>query len=557
MIFEENVQGTALIIGRFQPITKAHFKIIDEARKKYAQTYIVVVSSKPTPRSKKYTKSGDLRKPYLDKMKKNPFSGRYRSRLIYKALDGKVPMKNIITMSTGFVPSVVDKIYRYTSKQRAKSKVVLLAGSDRVGWYKEQLENELPTNVRVQEVDRNMDSADNISATRVREAIANDDIQTFKQLTPTGIHDEFQKMKSTIMDESITIFARKLLKEMIHIEDLKIDEFIDFVKNIYETEASIKLDGTTALGFGWDEKGFFTGFGRDFKDIKPEKRRYSIDDWLQANTIIMNPAISAHKLLEENKDKIEPLIGEDEVVLCEVLFGDKPNSILYDFNGTNHLVILNSPKIAKELKGKYEITVPNFVIEDESGVSTREYNQKWKIGETPTVNPSDYDIDIDEELEQLENFLNSTTDGIKNFEILSMRAAGKKKELVNSVRKKAKELKINIKEKLLKNFVRSVKGGDFSPSEGYSHEGIVLKKGNQRTKIIDKNVFTAIHDRDWEPVHSAKKIRKEMDAKDAIEEINKMINNFDKLYPEIDNITKERMINSLKMTKIELRGDLQ
>ena len=122
MLYEENIEGTAFIIGRFQPITNAHYEIIEDARKKYSKTFVVVVNPNPTPKSKKYTKSGEFRKPYLDKMKKNPFSLRYRTKLIHKAFGGKLPMQNIISAKSGFIPAVVDKIHRYVSSKRAKSK---------------------------------------------------------------------------------------------------------------------------------------------------------------------------------------------------------------------------------------------------------------------------------------------------------------------------------------------------------------------------------------------------------------------------------------------------
>lgn len=556
MLFEENTPGTAFIVGRFQPITKMHYRIIDEARKKYQQVFVIVVNPLPTPRAKKYTKSGQVRKPVMDKMKKNPFPLNTRIKLIHKAFKGKLDFENIIPAKSGFTPDIVKKLHRYISKEDQKQTFVLLAGSDRVDEYKRQLATELPASVKIKEISRNIDNAENVSATKVRNAIRNNRSDEFEKLTPSGIHDQFDALKGYLMSESVSKFSKKLLNEMVHIEDLDVEEFIDFVKHIYQTEASIKLDGTTALGFGFDEKGFFTGFGRDFKQIKPEKRKYSADQWLERKSIVANPAVSAHTLLEQNQDKFIDLISPDEIVLSEVLFGDKPNSIKYDFGGVNHLVILNNNEVAKALSGEYSVTVDNYVIEGEDTIQTKTITQKWSVGSTPTVSPSEYEIDVASELEELKQFLNDTTEGIKNFDILKMRAAGKKKPLVQKVRKQARDLKLNIKEKLLRDFVRNVRGGEYSPSQGYSHEGIVLKKGNKRTKIIDKNVFTRIHDRDWAPVKAATNIVKQMERDDALQEINKMIKNFDTLYPDIDNITKQRMLNNLKMTKIELK-DLQ
>lgn len=578
--------ATGIIIGRFQPITKAHYSMIKDALKVHDEVYVVVVNSKPsilgnTRRRmrvkghniskegdleswKKRRKEGRLSKSYSYKglereQEKNPFSGAYRKKLIYKAMKGQLDKNNIISYPLADIVKIIEKV-----KQNSDDDTFyIVAGTDRVSKYQPAIDSayekgyfDKDLRVRVHEVHRDEEDADTIRATNVRKAIINKDIDTFEKLTPSGIHDEFDKMRKNLLTEDTDRVFKKVLNEMVHIEDLDVEEFIDFVKNIYQTEASIKLDGTIALGFGFDEKGFFTGLGRNFRQIKPEKRKYSVEDWLSENHIKVNAAVSAHKLLEENKDTLSDLVQDEEVILCEVLFGDKPNSIKYDFGGVNHLVVLNNNAVADALKGKHTIAVDNLVIEGEDNIVRKTINQTWKIGKTPTVDPSNYQVDIEAELQELQDFLNAETEGQKNFDILKMRAAGKKKELVQSVRQQAKDLKINIKQKLLKDFVRNVKGGEYSPSEGFSHEGIVLKKGNKRTKIIDKSVFTQIHDRDWEPINAANKIKKEMSSEDAIAEINKMIKNFDTLYPDIDEMTKRRMIENLKMTKIELR-DLQ
>lgn len=586
--------------GRFQPFTLGHKRIIKKKAKYSKNTFIVVINStksivantgrrlrssgsnvtldkdvesweKTAQRdverrekgnkgklpskilSKKTNKITPANLKKIEKEKEsNPFSGVYRKKLIYKSFNGRVPRENILSYFESNAEEFVKKIL---STGKNPDKIIIHCGEDRARDYIRQAERmnnsgEYNFKVEVDVLERDPDSE---SGTKVREAIKNNDFETFSKMVPSSIHDEFDKMRNILLTESMNKYTKKILNEMVHIEDLKIDEFIDFVKNIYQTEASIKLDGTTALGFGFDRKGFFTGFGRDFRQIKPEKRKYSVEDWLESKTIIINSAVSTHKLLEQNQEKFVDLIEDEEIILSEVLFGDKPNSIKYDFGGINHLVVLNNDKVADALTGEYSLDVPNYVIQGDDNIIIKQIPQKWKVDKTQTVNPEDFNIDIESELQELQNFLEAKTQGMKNFDILKMRAAGKKKELVQDVRKKARDMKLNIKEKLLKDFVRNVRGGEYSPAEGYSHEGIVLKKGNKRTKIIDKNVFTRIHDRDWAPVKAANEIKKKMMPDDAIKEINKMIENFDTIYPDVDNITKQKMVNNLKMTKIELR----
>lgn len=554
MLLEENLKGTAFIVGRFQPITKLHYQIIDDARKKYQQTFVVVVNPPIPPKEKRFTQKGEIRKPEKDRQEKNPFSLGLRMKLIHKSFGGKLHPSHIISAPNGFTPDIAQKLERYISRKEQKEKLVLLAGSDRIPAYKRQLESAGIENVEVQEITRDMDSADNVSATKVRQSLKDGDKQEFMSLTPEGIHSEFDKLRKHLMSEGARSFFRKMLLEMTHIEDLKIDDFIDFVKNIYQVEASVKLDGTVALLAGFNDDGkFYTGLGRDFREVKEEKRKYSVDDWLSTNHIKVNAPVSAHAALESKLNVLKKHLKPGETITTEVLFGDKPNSIVYDFKGTNHLVVLNNDEIGNALKGKTTIEVPNYVVDSEN-IRKVNTTQTWSFGITEKVDPSTYDIDIEDELKKLEDFLHDETEGIRNFEILSMRAAGKKAPLVKSVREQAKNLKLNIKEKLLQQFVRSVQGGEYPPAEGHSHEGIVLKRGDKMTKIIDKEVFTKIHDKDWEPINAANKILKNADSKQtAIQQINDIINNFDSLYPDVDDITKRRMINNLRMTKLEVK----
>lgn len=554
---------TAVIIGRFQPITIAHYNIIYNAISSYSETYIVVINSIASivANGTKHIKPGSKIKSFsANKLQLekdlNPFSGMTRKKLIYKAFGGKLHESKIISHSSANIEQIINKIY-YSSKN---TKFVIVCGEDRKSGYEAQIKGAFEKkyfapeieSVEIDAIKRDIISIDNISATLVRNTLKDDDFEKFCFLTPKGIHSEYSNLRRVFMQEaSMVPFFKKMLVEMTHIEDLKVEDFINFIKNIYESEASIKLDGTTALAFGFDENGkFYTGFGRDFKDIKPELRRYSVEDWFKQKNIFNNPAISAHTFLEKNIPIIKKYVKPGELVLSEILFGDKPNCIKYDFSGINYIVILNNDKLAEELNGKkMNIDTVNYIIETDT-IIPKAVKQVWKYGTIQKVDPKKYNINIEEELKELEIFLNSSTDGIRNIDIIGMKAVGKNKELINKVREKAQLFKLNIKEKLLQQFVRKVRDGEYVPADGYSHEGIVLKLGNERIKIIDKNVFTAIHDRDWEPVVAAKKIQKSMPKDEAIKEINKMIDNFDKLYPNISDDVKIKMKNQLQMTKI-------
>jgi nicotinic acid mononucleotide adenylyltransferase len=582
---------TAIIIGRFQPITNAHYGIIKDAIRQHDETYVCIVNSKASIAAnasrrlragglsstspdqdeeswKTRKQSGRLSKSYSlkklqDEKESNPYSGMMRKKLIYNAFGGKLHESHIISHPSANIQQIVNKVH-YMSKN---TEFVLLCGADRKSAYEAQVKSGFEKqyfmpeieSVDVKVIDRDMDSADNVSATRVRQALRDQDREEFNKLTPSGIHNDFDNLRRVLVQEAKYIpFFSKMLTEMIHIEDLKVDEFIEFVRNIYETEASVKLDGTAALAFGFDEDGkFYTGFGRDFKDIKPELRRYSEEDWLKQKSIFVNPAVSAHTFLEKNITKIKKHLKTGETALAELLFGDKPNCIKYDFSGINYAVVLNNPKLAEELNGvKKDIDTVNYVLDAET-VVPKAVKQTWRFGKTQRVDPSKYEIDINAELKELEDFLEAETDGVRHIDIIGMRAVGKNKELVKKMREKAQSMKLNIKEKLLAQFVRRVREGDYIPAEGYSHEGIVLKnKSGVMTKIIDKDVFTAIHDRDWEPAHVAKKIQKTMAPEEAIAELDRMIGDFENLYPNVADDMKIRMKNNLRMIKLFIKDKM-
>jgi nicotinamide mononucleotide adenylyltransferase len=198
---EEHEIGTALIVGRFQPITKVHFDIIDSARKRFQQIFIVVVKGAKSQKDKE----------------KNPFPLGLRLRLIHNAFGGKIHPSHIISAPTGFVPEIMDNIFNLTSRENLKKRLVLLAGTDRIAGYKKQLDDYFEKDgvtAEVQEIARDMDAADNISASKVREAIKNNDKETFQSMTPAGIHGDFMTLRKYLISESQRRFFRKMFLEM-------------------------------------------------------------------------------------------------------------------------------------------------------------------------------------------------------------------------------------------------------------------------------------------------------------------------------------------------------
>lgn len=514
-------------------------------------------------------------KEKIEKIKKeNPFSGMYRKLLIYKSFGGKLNKDHIISSKS----KSFELAFKSVSKLTKSKDFVFISGEKnyikpdeaQIKGLREKYPNinfSLPDYSEFSIRDEKSDDGDaSYSATKVRKAIIDNDKNTFKKMTPPGIHDEFDKMKKFLMTEGQRSFFRRMLLEMVHIEDLKVGDFIKFVKDIYKAEASIKLDGTANLAFGLSEGGkLYTAFGRTAfhkGDVTPEeKRSYSVEEWLSKDKLYFNSAASAHAALEQSLEEIKKVLKPGQEASAELMFGDKPNCIKYDFGGVNHIVILNNQELAQVLNKKVvHINTTNLVI-DTDELKRKKVKQTWTFGQVEKVDPKKYDINISEELKDLESFLEAETEGFRNIDILGMAARGKNKEMVQAVREKAQKLKLNVKEKLLQQFVRQVREGSYIPSQGYSHEGVVLKGSDgTMTKIIDKDVFTSIHERDWKPSHDADKVIKSfqkqgISKEEALDYLNDRINNFDKYYSDVAEDMKDRMKNALKMMRIELKKE--
>lgn len=360
MLNEENIKGTAFIIGRFQPITKLHCKIIDDARKKYQNTFVVVVNPKLPEREKRFTKKGELRTPEKRRIEKNPFSLSLRVKLIYKALEGKLHSSHIISAPTGFTQDAIEKIFRYLSKEKHKKNFVLLAGSDRVDEYIRQLKLYSNIDFSIKEITRDITSADNVSATKVRNAIKENDFETFKKLTPEGIHSEFNNLRKLIVSESQNTFFKKMLIEtkllqegglgghMKHPHDMNSKEdFIQFFDDFLagKLSATEKVDGLN-LFVGYNKQGkVVAARNQNEEPFENIEDRFRKSHGGRTSFLAGFKAIKSflEKLSVEKRKEYE-LIDEQEnpknFINLEIIYGPQPNIIPYS-KSDNFIVFHN------------------------------------------------------------------------------------------------------------------------------------------------------------------------------------------------------------------------
>lgn len=152
----------ALFIGKFRIPTVAHVSIVEDALKKFNNVIVCVV---------KAAKEEKESLP-LDKQQE-----------IFETIFGN--KVTVISYSSGNITSIINK-----SPKRIR---YLLAGTDRVEGYKGQLDKH--PSISIVETKRDMESDDNVSATKTIEAIKKGDEATFKKMTHRKIWKMFSDLK--------------------------------------------------------------------------------------------------------------------------------------------------------------------------------------------------------------------------------------------------------------------------------------------------------------------------------------------------------------------------
>lgn len=178
---ERNKKEAFIFQGRFQPITKAHATIILDAirNNKNLEPFVIVV---------KGTKSGQ------DK-KRNPFDIDTQIDLIRKSTNNQV--KYIEVTKSAFIEDLVNVV-----RDKGYEPVKMFAGSDRVVSYRDMIQrykDDLGINIEVEEIKR---TDEDISATKVRNALLEDDFSTFERMTLNLDEKDFEKLQKTLKEHN-------------------------------------------------------------------------------------------------------------------------------------------------------------------------------------------------------------------------------------------------------------------------------------------------------------------------------------------------------------------
>lgn len=169
--------------GRFQPFHMGHLELVKKLSYDYPHYKVLIGIIKGEKSS-------------LDK-NINPLPFDYQRDLIFKSLDGMAGKSVLIfsePLSSGYLPSIIKTLREYDFEIKT-----LLSGPDRKKEYETQL-NDLSKkfhSIRIDLVTIN-NRVDNISSSKVRETIKNNNLEGFKKLVSKEIWGEFNKLREYI-----------------------------------------------------------------------------------------------------------------------------------------------------------------------------------------------------------------------------------------------------------------------------------------------------------------------------------------------------------------------
>lgn len=206
-------QGKKLVnmfVGRFQPFTLGHAKVLEAIHKENGYPVVVLLVKSKNP---KFKKGDEFRKPYDTDTQIKMFN---EVKKQYKFL------KEILIVPTGGIDTIFNAL-------RPKYEPVLWGtGTDRLKSYGYQVNNDSyrdQLNCRADfglfEIPRN---DDNISATQVRNALLDGDEKAFKRMTPKAIHKMYDELK-TKLEDSMGVVAESKISQGIM-------TFEQFIRNI-------------------------------------------------------------------------------------------------------------------------------------------------------------------------------------------------------------------------------------------------------------------------------------------------------------------------------------
>jgi cytidyltransferase-like protein len=171
ILIEDEIKTYGVMFGRFQPLTLGHMRGIDQMSKDVDKGTVYIVKGEKSSKDKD----------------KNPFSTETQLKLLKAVLPNNIDAQ---ISKTAFYPDIINEIDATDFK--------IYAGTDRYQSYKKMLT--YVDDSKSAEIIQIKRSDDDISATKVRNALKDNDEKTFKELTPNRIHIFYNELRKEILE---------------------------------------------------------------------------------------------------------------------------------------------------------------------------------------------------------------------------------------------------------------------------------------------------------------------------------------------------------------------
>jgi len=173
---EKGKQEVVIMSGRFQPVTAGHVKVIKQMKSKYSGKPIIVFLVKGE-------KSGQ------DKTK-NPLDEKTQIKLLKKSMKGLI--KDVLISKSAFIGDLLIGL-------RPKYEpIAFYTGTDRLKGYQgmiDRYKDDMNMDIKMEEIKR---TGENISATKVRQSIKDNDFKTFQSMTTNLDKKDFDMLRKKI-----------------------------------------------------------------------------------------------------------------------------------------------------------------------------------------------------------------------------------------------------------------------------------------------------------------------------------------------------------------------
>mgnify|MGYP001055849530 CR=1 FL=1 len=212
MINERIINGKAIIYGRFQPLTKSHYNMINKVLNEYNEVFVVVVQGEKAYKSDKKTKRGidsDLKR----KIERNPFPVGLRVDLILKAFP-QLDNRHVIRAKRGDIEEIVENVLKRLYPKKEYSNIDIFAGEDEYLDYVRQAEryskntgyniNVIKYDEGTRVIDEKGNLVSEVSGTALRKALQLPDekesYSKYKELIapPLSDYNTFKKLRDFI-----------------------------------------------------------------------------------------------------------------------------------------------------------------------------------------------------------------------------------------------------------------------------------------------------------------------------------------------------------------------